>query len=93
MALDGAGLAPAFEDEVDVAAADAAVADLEEDVVGSDLGDRPFLDVELALLAVDGDAHGVGNRGHVGPVAWCGWIVARSEGTDRHRNRVIWTAP
>ena len=67
--LDGAGAAPPLQDKVDVAAADPAVAHLEEHVVGPDRRDGSLLDVDLLSAAVDGDPHRVGWRAHA-PTPW-----------------------
>src|ERR1019366_2446643 len=53
----GTGAPPPFEDEVDVAAADAAVAHLEEHVVRPDLRDRAVLDGQLTRSLVHRDPH------------------------------------
>ena len=49
--------APPVDEHVEVAAAHAAVAHLEEDVVGAELRDRPLLDDDVARPPVDGRAH------------------------------------
>ena len=51
------GAAPALEHEVDVGAADAAVADLEQHVVGADLGHRVVLDLDRPVTLVDRGPH------------------------------------
>ena len=49
--------APPVDEHVEVAAAHAAVAHLEQDVVGAELRDRPLLDDDVARPPVDGRAH------------------------------------
>ena len=49
--------APPFDEHVEVAAAHAAVAHLEQDVVGAELRDRPLLDNDVARPPIDGRAH------------------------------------
>ena len=49
--------APPVDEHMEVAAAHAAVAHLEQDVVGAELRDRPLLDDDVAPPSVDGRAH------------------------------------
>ncbi len=62
--LDGARATPAVEHEMQVAAADTAVADLEQHVTGADLGDGPLLDDQITLPAVHGGLHRRRKLGH-----------------------------
>ena len=70
VAVDRVRPAPALEHEVDVRAADPAVADLEEDVVRADLGDRVLLDLDPPITLVDRGPHGLGQRFPPCPAAW-----------------------
>ena len=62
--------APPLDDEVQVAAADAAVVDLDEDVLRPERGDRDLLHFDHARRLVDGGAHGrrEGGGGHLARV-------------------------
>jgi hypothetical protein len=64
VALDRAGLTPSLDHEVQVAAADAAVADREQHVVRVERRDRPLLDRHVELPVVDRRAHRLRNRRH-----------------------------
>ena len=64
VAADEAGLAPSFEHEVDVGAADPAVTDLDEHLAGTRTRHRPLLHRHLAGGAVDGHRHRLGDAGH-----------------------------
>src|SRR5207247_8150837 len=55
----GADLAPPLHHHVQVAAAHAAVADLEEDLTGTGLGHGQALDGDRAVALVDGGGHGL----------------------------------
>ncbi len=58
VAADGARPAPAVEDEVQVAPAHPAVADLDEHVPGTGAGHGPVLDLEATGTPVDRGGHG-----------------------------------
>jgi hypothetical protein len=64
VAADGSRPAPAVEDEVEVAAAHAAVADLDEHVPRPGLRHRPLLDLEATGAAEDGSGHRCRQHGH-----------------------------
>ena len=65
VAADRVGRAPALEDEVEVAAADAAVADFDEDLPLAHGGHREVFDVDDTGPPVDGRGHHLGQRRHV----------------------------
>ena len=60
VAADRAGPAPALDHEVEVAAAHAAVADLDEHLAGPGLGNGPGLERDGVRAPVHGHGHGVG---------------------------------
>ena len=63
MALDHTRPPAPFDEEVQVGAAHAAVADLEQQLAGLGPGRRPVLDRDLELAHEDRRRHDVGNRG------------------------------
>jgi len=64
VAADQPGGPPALEHEVEVGAADPAVAHLHQDLTVARRRDRPLLHRHLARRAVDGDGHDRGKGGH-----------------------------
>ena len=67
---DGARMAPAFDDHVEVAAAHAAVAHLDQDVVGTELGEGALLEGQRSGPAVHGGGHPGGEGGHGRRTGW-----------------------
>ena len=61
---DASGLAPSFENHVEIAPADAAVADLDEHLAGPGIGHGPLFHLDLTLAPV----HRGGHRPHEGIV-------------------------